>query len=397
MSAEKTDTTTTPRTDPLREAAKLIDLRYQRELRGKLLPTRVGTDIPLVAPEWIWADRLTAGELNLLGGEPMEGKSTIAIGLAARMSRGDCMPFDETPREPRTVLWCGPEEDTRKAAMPRFVAAGGDPARFVELVRTGRGPHMTFPSNAPVLDATLSDLAQRGHQVGLLIIDGISVILDAVGPGGRPMSENSNADVKIALEALLDVARKHDLAVLGLRHLGKGQNVALNNRALGSKAWEAMARSEWIAVPHPEDKSKRLLVPLKHSYARAAPRSIVYSLASADVAMSNGEVRSFGVASFIEESSLTKDDVVTLGAQKPKRVTKDDVSLACDAILELLEERQTFISDAELERELAQLGHVAAAAKAARVQLRQAKRIQSKQVNGGWAVGLPAPRSGGVF
>src|SRR6185437_11093845 len=117
----------------LRDAGRAIDLSYERQKRTPTLPFVIGTDIPLESPMFFWSERIPLGELCLLDGEPMEGKSTLAIGLAARVSNGSAMPFDDINREPGTVIWFGPEEDTRKAAMPRFVAADGDRSRFVEI------------------------------------------------------------------------------------------------------------------------------------------------------------------------------------------------------------------------------------------------------------------------
>lgn len=362
--------------DPLEAAKRAVDAkRNQKRASAPVLPTRLGTEFDPEATDWLWSERLPLGELSLIGGEPMEGKSTVLIGLMARISLGRRMPFDGVDREPADVIFYGPEEKTSKGALPRFIAAGGDRSRFIEILRTSSGPKMTFPSGAKLLDATLSDLRARGRNPRIIGIDGISTILDPLGPGGKPTSENVNADVERALEALLEVLRKHNIAAVGLRHLGKNPNVALNNRGLGAKKWEALARAEWVAVPHPDQAPKRALVCTKWTYAIGRPRSIIYDLIGEDVVLNNGTSRSFGVADFIEECDLKKEDLS--GRPTPqKRTTKAEVGYARDAIAELLATERRAFTDAEVAEKLKDQSFSPAALISAAKEL-----IQSKQAS----------------
>ena len=53
-----------------------------------------------VEPEevkWLWPGRIPLGKLTILDGDPGTAKTTLALDLAARVSRGDTMPDGSEP------------------------------------------------------------------------------------------------------------------------------------------------------------------------------------------------------------------------------------------------------------------------------------------------------------
>ena len=63
-----------------------------RSKRGRRIkPTRV---------VWLWPGWLPAGRLALLGGRPGDGKSSVTIDLAARLSTGSPLPDGYRPPAP---------------------------------------------------------------------------------------------------------------------------------------------------------------------------------------------------------------------------------------------------------------------------------------------------------
>jgi hypothetical protein len=85
---------------------------------------------------WVWLHRIPAGKLSLLEGDPGEGKSLIAIYIAARITTGQ--PFaDGTPSERGSVILLSAEDDPEDTIRPRLDAAEADVSR-VHLLRAVR-------------------------------------------------------------------------------------------------------------------------------------------------------------------------------------------------------------------------------------------------------------------
>jgi hypothetical protein len=62
-------------------------------------PSTHGVILSTLTPgriEWLWKGRLALGKITILEGDPGLGKSALTLDLAARLTRGDCMP-DGTP------------------------------------------------------------------------------------------------------------------------------------------------------------------------------------------------------------------------------------------------------------------------------------------------------------
>jgi len=382
--------------DPLKEAAAALEARAKGRLReagaAPVLDTRVGTEIPVEAAEWFWDERMPFGEINLIEGDQMMGKTTVALELAARVTRGEPLPFDARPREAGCVMFFSPEEETGKAGLPRFIAAGGDRSRFIEVRRNphSRAPQMVFPAGASLLDGTLTELAKQGRKVLLLVVDGISVIL------GDGKSENSNNDVKDALASLLQVTRKHGVALIGLRHLGKGKDTSPIHRGVGSIAFGAMARSQWAVVVHPDNPDRKLLAPLKWSYSKKSPRSAIFELASVDVDLDGGGTRSFGVCRWLDECDVSAREAfdaaskTAKGVANPKHV--QEAAAAIEAAFADFEkslpiEQHVWMPDVELKEIIVKHYKIPAAAYfAAKKLLSDARKLKAARKDGAWGI-----------
>ena len=201
---------------------------------------------------WIWDGWLAEGKLHLIAGHPGTGKTTLALSLAAALSRGGA--FADGARAPvgSTIVWSG-EDDLSDTLIPRFLAAGGDARRLfgVSHVKDARGrahafdPARDFPALAATANA-LTDLK-------LVIVD--PIVLAVRGDSHR------NAETRRGLLPLLHLAEKTGAAILGITHFAKRtQGRDPGERVLGSGAFNAMARSVWsTAMPAREGVPFRLV------------------------------------------------------------------------------------------------------------------------------------------
>lgn len=78
---------------------------------------------------WLWEGRIPFGKVTVLEGDPGVGKSTLALDIAARVSRGQALPpsRDGHPdAAPASVLIHSGDDGLADTVSPRLMAAGAD-------------------------------------------------------------------------------------------------------------------------------------------------------------------------------------------------------------------------------------------------------------------------------
>jgi hypothetical protein len=122
---------------------------------------------------WLWDHRVVLGGLTLLGGREGLGKSTIAVDLAAQVSRGDLV--GEHHGAPRTVIYVHSEDARDYTIVPRLIAAGADLTRviFLDAVTEDEGQEFESPLVLPLDTELLAEViaehmprssCSRGHE-----------------------------------------------------------------------------------------------------------------------------------------------------------------------------------------------------------------------------------------
>lgn len=98
-----------------------------------------GPDIHIEPINWLWPGWLARGKLHLLAGAPGQGKTTIAIGLAATVTRARRWPDGTACTRPANVVIYSGEDDPADTIAPRLLAAGANMERvhFIAGTRTG--------------------------------------------------------------------------------------------------------------------------------------------------------------------------------------------------------------------------------------------------------------------
>ncbi len=205
-------------------------------------------DVTLEPISWLWPGWLAAGKLHILAGAPGTGKTTLSLSLAATLTRSGRWPDGATYTQRSNVLiWSG-EDDPADTLVPRLSAAGADLKRvhFLTGTRdTKSGEILSFdPSrDIPAIEA----LAASMGGVSLLIID---PIVSATGGA----DSHKNAEVRRALQPVVDIGWLLDCCILGITHFSKGtQGKDPTERVTGSLAFGALARVVLAAAKLSED------------------------------------------------------------------------------------------------------------------------------------------------
>jgi putative DNA primase/helicase len=268
--------------------------------------------------EWLWPGRFALGKVSLIAGIPGTGKSMVTLDMAARVSRGWAWPGEElwaggvgqgvkqgqggkqdsfnaashrfAVRATGSVLLLSAEDDLADTIRPRLEAAGADCERIVAiraLVDSRGSDSAREGDNAPGGGGTRRGgnavrTLDLGRDLSRLaaVLDGMPdcrlVVVDPISAYLSTAFENTNTAARRLLAPLARLAAERRVAVLAVTHLRKQQGTAIE-RAIGSVAFVAAARTAWLVGVDPESAERRLLVPLKNNLA-AARGGLAYTI-----------------------------------------------------------------------------------------------------------------------
>lgn len=222
-----------------------------------------GCDLKPEAVRWLWPGWLAAGKLHILGGAPGTGKTTLALSMAATVTKGGHWPDGTRAPLGNVVVWSG-EDDPADTLMPRLILAGADTKRvyFVGDVTDTDGKRAFDPAKDM---RPLADKLDGIGDVRLLIVD---PIVSAVAG-----DSHKNAEVRRALAPLVDLAGRMGCALVGITHFSKGTaSRDPTERITGSLAFGALARVVLVAAKHQEQdgegEARRVFMRAKSNIGR---------------------------------------------------------------------------------------------------------------------------------
>lgn len=265
--------------------------------------------------DWLWRPYIARGAITLLDGDPGLGKSTLALDLTARVSRGWSMPpgGGSVSGKPAGVVILSAEDDPRRVIRPRLDAAGADLDRIgvVHGVTEGQAERpIRFPDDLPLIEPAASEIS-----ADLIIVDPIMAFL------AGSVDAHRDSDIRRVLHDLKRFAESSGAAVLVLRHLNKLNAGPSIYRGGGSIGIIGAARSGLLVGRDPKDPDIRVLAGVKNNLG-PLPQSLAFTVEPA------GESSRIG---WIGPVALDADDVVTnAGSAKGK------LEQCCEALANML-------------------------------------------------------------
>ena len=193
---------------------------------------------------------LPRGMVSILGGVSAAGKTSLALDVCARLTRGAAFAPDTPPQPPATVLYLTAENDPNKVLRPRAEAMGADLDRL----------YFQDGASYSMGDEELAALC-RVYRPALLVFDPIQSYL------GQGVQMNRAEQVRPLLDHLGALAKELDMAVLLISHMSKpGPGVcSALDRLLGSSDFRNAARSILIVGRDPDDPDTRVFAHAKNS------------------------------------------------------------------------------------------------------------------------------------
>lgn len=83
--------------------------------------------------EWLWYLYIPFGKITIVQGDPGEGKTTFALNLAARVTKGECFGQEGKSGVPLSVIYQTAEDGLADTVKPRLEEAGADCSRILVI------------------------------------------------------------------------------------------------------------------------------------------------------------------------------------------------------------------------------------------------------------------------
>lgn len=228
--------------------------------------------------EWLWNNKIPAGELCLLSGLPGQGKTFLTCYLASVISQGWDWP-DGTRCQQGAVLFFRGEDSIEKTMKPRLRANGANMDHVMLFDGLADDAILTLHHVDAIRDAIRQSEEKTKLKVRLIVIDPMA---DHVGD----TKENSNCEVRSMLKGLKAIADETGASFLLIQHTGKADRENMQQRVLGSTGIVASCRASFCLFTD-KDTGHRIFAPMKNNLA-VEPTSVVFTI---DKAVMGGQVQ----------------------------------------------------------------------------------------------------------
>jgi putative DNA primase/helicase len=319
--------------------------------------------------------------LSVLEGAVGMGKSTAAIDIMARLSRGLAMPGLKGYNTPAASIVIGLEDHFENVFVPRLMAAGADLTKINYL--TGfRIKAAGKESEEHRLVLTVGDIERLGETITktgtkFVFFDSVMGLL----PG--KIDANSDQGTRAVLEPLAQMAEIVGASILIGRHWAKGAGTRVaSERGIGSVAWGGVARSVLQVAEHPDDETRRVLAVAKGNLA-PKPEHLEFTIASKEVSLPGGELVSMPSIVWGGTCALHIDDL----GRKKLNGERQTVAKTCeDWLVKYFEEGHRSVSSKQLEAAAIAAGYSLATLQRARDKMKSEGRLGVIKTAKAWRV-----------
>ena len=161
---------------------------------------------------WLWFPFIPYGKLTIVQGDPGDGKTTLVLNIAAKLSKGEGLDSKMKLTEPLNVIYQSAEDGLADTVKPRLETAGANCENISVIDESIKSLSM--------IDERLEEAVIR-TKAKLLILDPIQAYL------GGGMDMNRANEARDMTKKLATLAEKYQCAIVLVGHM---------NKAAGNKA-----------------------------------------------------------------------------------------------------------------------------------------------------------------
>jgi RecA/RadA recombinase len=207
---------------------------------------------PKSSVSWLWKPYIPMGKVTVIQGDPGDGKTTVALAIAAYVTTG--RPLPETTGEPviGEVIYQSAEDNVGDTLNPRLLALGADCSKISYMHE-------------------FSDIEKDCENLenAILEVEAKFVCLDPLQAYiGRGRDMSRAADMRRLMSGLAEAAERTQCAIIAIGHMNKTSGAKKLYRGLGPIDIAASARSVLLLGRSAEDKDIRVMSHVKSSLAQ---------------------------------------------------------------------------------------------------------------------------------
>lgn len=222
------------------------------EVKAKLRMIKL-SEIQTQEVKWLWFPMIPYGKLTIVQGDQGDGKTTLILNIAAKLSKGEGLDENMKPTEPMNIIYQTVEDGLADTVKPRLEMAGADCERIMVIDESEKSLSM--------IDERLEEAVIKTN-AKLLILDPIQAYLG----GGMDMNRANEArDMTKKLGAL---AEKYKCAIVLIGHMNKASGNKAAYRGMGSIDFFAVARSVLLVGRVEGEPNIRAVVQIKNNLAQ---------------------------------------------------------------------------------------------------------------------------------
>lgn len=219
-------------------------------------------EVTTVPVKWLWKPYIPLGKITIIQGDPGEGKTTLALAVAAALSCGKMLPGDTEPREPMNIIYQTAEDGLADTIKPRLEAANSD-CSHINVIDESK-------EELSMIDERIEEAIRLTH-TKLVILDPIQAYI------GANVDMHRANEIRPVMAKLGRIAETYGCAVVLIGHMNKASGQKCAYRGLGSIDIPAVARSLLIVGKLKNDPSKRVMSHAKSSLAQNG-QSLVFQI-----------------------------------------------------------------------------------------------------------------------
>lgn len=210
------------------------------------------SDVQSRQVDWLWYPFIPYGKLTIIQGDPGDGKTTLVLNIAAKLSKGEGLDDDMRIEEPVNVIYQTAEDGLADTVKPRLELAGADCERILVIDESDKSLSM--------IDERLEEAIIK-TKARVLILDPIQAYL------GGGMDMNRANEARDMTKRLGTLAEKYNCAILLIGHMNKAAGNKAAYRGMGSIDFFAVARSVLLVGRVEGEADTRAVVQIKNNLA----------------------------------------------------------------------------------------------------------------------------------
>ena len=229
---------------------------------------------------WLWRPYIAFGKITVIQGDPGNGKTTLALAIAAIISRREHMPTGDAEPFVGNIIYLSGEDSPQDTIKPRLAACGADCTKIC------------FAEPDGTMSAQSLENAIQETNTKYVVLDPLQAFLN------EKQDISSAKNMRPFLKELADTAARTGAAIVIIGHMNKVEHAKGIYRGLGSIDITAAARSVLLVGKRKDDPGIRFMTQIKNNLS-AFGKSVGFTIADD------------GGVEFLGESEVREEDLLS--------------------------------------------------------------------------------------